>query len=63
LAVDFSTVPDIKDSNLLATVVNPVKNTVVCDSNPPSFLQFPSEEFGSGGREVSDNEKIAASIF
>ena len=47
LAVDFPPVPDIKDPNLLGTVVNPIENTVVSDSNPLSFLELASEKFGS----------------
>jgi hypothetical protein len=40
-------VADIKDPNLLGTVVNPIKNTIASDSNPPSFLELPSKELGS----------------
>jgi len=47
LAVDFSPVPDVEDSNLLGTIVNPVENTVVSDSNPPSLPELASEEFCS----------------
>ena len=47
LAVDFSPVPNIEDSNLLGDIVNPVQNTVVSDSNPPSLPELASEEFYS----------------
>jgi hypothetical protein len=50
-------VPDIKDSNLLGTIVNPVKNTVVSDSNPPSFLELASEEFHSGRARIFRQRK------
>jgi hypothetical protein len=47
LAVDLPPVPDIKDPNLLGTVVNPKENTVVSDSNPPPLLELASEKFRS----------------
>jgi len=61
--IDFPTVPDIKDSNLLGTVVNAIQNAIVRDSNSPTFLEFASEEFRPGGRGISDSETIALSIF
>jgi hypothetical protein len=40
-------VPDIKESNLLGSIVNPIENTVVNDSNPLSFFELAFEEFRS----------------
>jgi hypothetical protein len=41
-------VSDIKDSNLLGTIVNPVEKTVFACSNPPPFFELAAEEFRAG---------------
>jgi len=51
-AVDFPSVPNIKDSNLLGRIVNTIENTIVGDSNPPSFFKLAFEEFRTGRARI-----------